>query len=407
MLTIPLQKVLQELNIELLPCRRILIVDDEVENLEVLSALLEDEWEVHQAHSGAQALELLPSLEPLDLIIADQRMPEMTGIDLLVHVAKQSPDTVRVVLTAYSDVNPMIEAVNRGHVYRFLLKPYDPLEMRTVVADALQFKYHTIALRRVVEDLAIRTAMLRKLQKDLQNTQEQLFIAERLSTLGRVAAGVTHEIRNQLTIISLILQSIEQKTREPQILKLAQEVWSGFNSFLKLLNHVHSFARTKAIKIDPKPQSVAEFCHKTLSLFHLEELGRHRNVKVQLDPGLDRLIMDQEGVSQVILAFLRNAALADSQQNPIILQVERGPNDDCYFAVIDRGCGMDDALRLRAMEPFYSGFKAWPGLGLGLEIARLVASAHGGRLELESTLGQGTTARLWLPIHGPKIEQEH
>jgi len=94
-----------------------LLVDDEPENLEVYVALFEDVWDVHTDGSGTEALAILKSGCAVDLIIADQRMHGMTGVELLTLIAEQRPDIVRIVLTAYSDVEPMLVAINRAKAW--------------------------------------------------------------------------------------------------------------------------------------------------------------------------------------------------------------------------------------------------------------------------------------------------
>ena len=105
-------------------CRRVLLVDDESEVLAVLEALLDDDWDVTTAQSGSDALEVLNGEETIDPIITDQRMPEMTGVELLQRVSDSHPDLYRMVLTAYSDVDLIVAAINQGKVDQFILKPW-------------------------------------------------------------------------------------------------------------------------------------------------------------------------------------------------------------------------------------------------------------------------------------------
>ena len=121
----PIQDLLSELGLSEPKCTRVLIVDDEFEVLAVLEALLDDDWEVYTAESG-QRPDILSSETPIDLVITDQRMPEMTGVELLSTVANSHPDLYRMVLTAYSDVDPIVAAINEGKVDQFILKPWDP-----------------------------------------------------------------------------------------------------------------------------------------------------------------------------------------------------------------------------------------------------------------------------------------
>ncbi|MCX4029477.1 diguanylate cyclase [Endozoicomonas sp. SM1973] len=119
----------------------ILIVDDEIDNLEALESALNQEYNVTKAQDGEEALNLIESSngsEQFDLIISDQRMPKLSGVDFLSKTIAMCPLTVRMILTAYADANAIIDAVNKGHVYKFILKPYDREDMIITVRRALE-----------------------------------------------------------------------------------------------------------------------------------------------------------------------------------------------------------------------------------------------------------------------------
>jgi two-component system sensor histidine kinase/response regulator len=115
---------------------KILIVDDEPANLRALERLFRDEYEVLTATSGVGAL---ASLEHHDvaLLISDQRMPEMTGIELVERTVALRPHMVRILLTGYTDVSSLIEAINCGHVYKYITKPWNNEELAITISRAL------------------------------------------------------------------------------------------------------------------------------------------------------------------------------------------------------------------------------------------------------------------------------
>ena len=121
---------------------KILIVDDEAANLRVLERLFRRQYEVVGATSGAEALELL-RVHNVALIISDQRMPGMPGIEFLKRAAEMRPHTVRIILTGYTDVNALVEAINSGMVYKYVAKPWINEDLQQTVSRALQH-YETI-----------------------------------------------------------------------------------------------------------------------------------------------------------------------------------------------------------------------------------------------------------------------
>ena len=118
-------------------CHKILYVDDEPQNLYLFRSFFERDYTVITAASGAEALAVLAEQE-IQVLLADQRMPDINGIQLLETVAKEYPQTVRVLVTGYSDIDVVIDAINRGAVYRYLSKPWDIEEIKTTIRNAIE-----------------------------------------------------------------------------------------------------------------------------------------------------------------------------------------------------------------------------------------------------------------------------
>jgi putative two-component system response regulator len=124
---------------------KLLIVDDEPANLRIMERLFRREYEVLTASSGDEGLELL-SLHDIALIISDQRMPGMTGIDFLKRAAEMRRQTVRIILTGYTDAGALVEAINSGVVYKYVTKPWVNEDLQQTVKRALQH-YETIKIQ--------------------------------------------------------------------------------------------------------------------------------------------------------------------------------------------------------------------------------------------------------------------
>jgi DNA-binding NtrC family response regulator len=116
---------------------KVLIVDDEPANLRSLVRLFRDEYDVFAAASGAEALELLKQHD-VAVLITDQRMPAMTGIELLKNTIPLRPRMVRIILTGYTDVDALVEAINCGQVYRYVTKPWGNDDLKQTVRRALE-----------------------------------------------------------------------------------------------------------------------------------------------------------------------------------------------------------------------------------------------------------------------------
>ncbi len=117
---------------------KLLIVDDECDNLDLLFRTFRRDFQVYRAESGVAALEILQDQGEVAVIISDQRMPEMKGTEFLSRTVPQFPDTVRIVLTGFTDVEDLVEAINTGQVHRYITKPWNPDELKGVVLKATE-----------------------------------------------------------------------------------------------------------------------------------------------------------------------------------------------------------------------------------------------------------------------------
>jgi DNA-binding NtrC family response regulator len=132
--------------------RPILVVDDEPEILHSLRGLLRMEFEVHTAQNGFEALEILQR-QPIHVVMTDQRMPEMTGVQLLSQVQGESPEAMRIVFTGYADIKAVIDAINQGRIFRYITKPWDPDELRSVLRQACEEYDQIVERKRLLTDL--------------------------------------------------------------------------------------------------------------------------------------------------------------------------------------------------------------------------------------------------------------
>ncbi|MGH0036160.1 MAG: response regulator [Myxococcota bacterium] len=132
---------------------RILIVDDEEAILETMTFTFMDVYEVITTTDARRGIELLDEHAPVAVVITDQRMPEMTGVEFLAKVVERHPDTVRIILTGFADMDATIQAINEGQVYAYINKPWEPDQLKQLVARAVDHHRLTRENRRLVEDL--------------------------------------------------------------------------------------------------------------------------------------------------------------------------------------------------------------------------------------------------------------
>ncbi|MEY4543901.1 MAG: hypothetical protein RJB10_739 [Pseudomonadota bacterium] len=374
---------------------KVLFVDDEEGNLLVSEAVCGDDFDVLTARSGAVALEQLRAYE-VGVIVCDQRMPEMSGVELLEKVQREFPDCVRLLVTAYSDVAAAIDAINRGQVRRYLKKPWEPEELKAEVADAL--------------DRYLTGRRLRELERRLIQT-------ERVYALGIVAAGIGHELRNPISWISTNLQhSLGELTElsralEARDMTLAagkvdeiraalQDANMGADRVAEIvsaiqLSMVRPLGESEVVDLEEVVQ---------LALRLVEgELRRAGRLDLQVS-GSPRVHGSRTQLSQIIVNLLVNAihAVAKVPSTQAIIAVRIGTDGKlASLEVADCGPGVPEQDRERIFDPFFTT-KPGVGTGLGLAISRRIAVELGGVLDVDrdGPLG-GAVFRLSLPAQPP------
>lgn len=142
----------------------IMFVDDEQNILNSLVRLFRNEnYEIFTATSGADALKILEDNE-VSLIISDHRMPEMSGVEFLSKVIEITPDTIRIMLTGYADLEASIDAINKGEVYRFITKPWKDEELRLTVKQSIEYRDLMLANRTLTRTVKRQSQVLKKLE---------------------------------------------------------------------------------------------------------------------------------------------------------------------------------------------------------------------------------------------------
>jgi len=169
----------------------ILYVDDEKGNCDYFKSAFRREHVIHTAYSGKEALELLESTADISLIFTDQRMPEMSGVEFLEKSLEIAPDATRILVTGYSDMETVIDAINKGQVYHYIPKPWSYDEMKIVIEKALQTHQLMVenkSLSSANEKLLLKTERQEKeyIKSQLENLRKQLnphFLFNCLNTL--------------------------------------------------------------------------------------------------------------------------------------------------------------------------------------------------------------------------------
>ncbi|UTW64671.1 response regulator [bacterium SCSIO 12741] len=148
----------------------VLYVDDEEHNLIAFKAALRRKFKVFTAISAAEGLEILRNEGPFVVVVSDQRMPETTGIEFFQQIKNEFPEPIRILLTGYADINAVIDAINKGEVYRYLSKPWDEDHLVITLNSAIE-------LFQLREENKLLTEKLKRVNKQLEFLLRQNLIS--------------------------------------------------------------------------------------------------------------------------------------------------------------------------------------------------------------------------------------
>jgi signal transduction histidine kinase len=377
----------------------LVVVDDEPDMLQSVHDLLRMDYQVHTFKRGSDALEFLRSTPRAHVILSDQRMPGMSGVEVLREAMAIRPETTRLLFTAYTDLHAVVEAINQGNVFRYIAKPCDPEFLSAIVRQAVE--HHELIVEK------------NSLLGELQESNAKLVEANRVK--GAFIEVVSHELNTPLTVVLGMIDL--WKMSQSETASAAERQWverigaaagrlaRTVDRMLKLVRN-RDFSQslnTETIELESITARVVEELSPYLEL-------RRQTVTVSIDPELGPIEVDPSKIADVLINLLANAVKFTPDGGTIRLEARGGPNsaDEFRVEVTDEGEGVPKAEQEHLFEPFFTGFDTMRhssgdyqygkrGIGLGLCLVKTFVQLHGGRVEVSSTPGSGSTFAFVLP----------
>jgi signal transduction histidine kinase len=400
---------------------KVLIAEDEPVSRRLLQGHLE-RWghEVTAAATGGEAWRLFEA-GSFPLVITDWMMPEIDGLELVRRVrAFQRPGYVYIImLTARARKEDIVEGIEAG-ANDFVTKPFDREELR---------------VRLGAGELIIQLEQtLARQNQTLRETQAALVQNEKLASLGRLAAGLAHEINNPIAYVSNnlavlrrdmqaaldILQTYQRSRdslaqREPALaadldhrekemdlpffqenfLRMCDKSLEGLQRVRQIVNNLRDFAR-----LDEAPFKEIDLNQALESVFEILR-PEIRKKQIRLDIHSEPLpaVLAQPGkINQAFLNVLGNAVEACTAGGTIRVRARPEDQKGVLIEIEDNGCGIRPEDLPNIFEPFFTTKPIGQGTGLGLALSFGVVREHGGTIEVDSVVGKGSTFRIRLPL---------
>lgn len=259
-------------------------------------------------------------------------------------------------------------------------------------------------LRHVLERLAQRHQELTRAHEELDRAHERAREQDRLSSLGMLAAGIAHEINNPLSYVKSNVHSLQRDLQQwkelpPQFAEYVTDVlpatMDGIQRIASIVTDLRRFARG-----EPDPLVEYEFNHEVEAALRLTQGQLQCDVQVELAPLLPMMMGRPRQIAQVVINLLVNAAHAISGRGTIFVST-RQEGEEVVLVVRDTGKGMTADVLAKLFQPFFTTKPLGEGMGMGLAVVHGIVAAHGGRIQVESQPGRGSTFTVRLPQTPP------
>ncbi len=391
-----IEELIRKYQISGLVSNTVMVVDDEIENVEVMSLFMGKYFKVLTANSGQEAYETLKSKD-CDVVIVDQRMPGMTGVQLLDRINQLDRDITGIVVTAFTEYQAIMDAINQGNAFKFLIKPLDTPQLLAAVREAMERTMYARAIRQLVGKLDHKIDSLEQKNLELQQMQHRFIQAERFSTVGRMTSGIVHEMGNALSSLMFIGQELQRLDCTKDLHDIFELSIQGLESLHRTLQDIMALIRNNGVvgRLYKKETNVRALLQDAVKLARLNKEGRLRDIKLRTGADLPPVILDRQRVIQALVNIINNAIDATKPHDQIL--IEAAAKDGWLnITVKDNGIGMDEEVLQHVVEPLFST-KESSGLGMGMYMVDAVIKAHGGFLDIHSKKGEGTMVSVVLP----------
>lgn len=387
----------------------ILYVDDEEKSLKYFSRAFEEQFRILIASNAQEGLKLLEQHpDDIALLMTDQRMPGEKGVWLLERARQLRPRMIRILVTAYSDMDAAIAAVNTGAIYRYVTKPWDPPQIEATLKRGLEF---FMVARERDQLLREKTCVLRN-----------AMIADRIVSLGLMAAGLSHHIRNSLVAVKTFLDLAPSKLREENLdidSLRNPDFWKDYYHHVQAqLCRINSLLKDLWAASEPPS---AQFPDRV----HIHELvgdvvaqlkpkfdAKKIQVATTIPPNLPALKVDLPKFKRLFELLIQDEIVSLPVGATIAVSASSRPGARPEEAEIqvemkDNGPGLPaEALRL-IFDPFVIRADTPAEYGINLMACYFIVHHHGGRIEARTEQGRGTTFTLFLTTNPEVPTQEN
>lgn len=379
----------------------VMFVDDEKEILRSLQRLVRNEpYKVEFANGGYDALGRLKKNQ-VSVLVTDLHMPEIGGLDLLEMVKKRWPDTIRLILSGNSDSGTILEAINKGDIYRYITKPWDNRELRVIVRQALELYKLQEEKKHLLSRLEQHNLQL---ERQVEERTQQLLRTRSQAEIGKYASQLVHNLRNPLQSLSCALDFMDylilnQSSDFNKLEKAVQIARNSAQDLKRIISSVLDRDRQN-MQFNLEPVNLNQLIRQVLEYYRINPLFNNEIQKdIKLAESLAPILANSSQIKQILDNLISNAidAMETSPKKHLVVETS-GNRHSVVIRVKDSGCGINEKNLERIYESGFTTKPADKGTGLGLASVKTMVDAYNGTIQVESKNGKGTTFTIQLPI---------
>ncbi len=388
----------------------IMIVDDEEGNLISIKSLLDSDYEVITASNGRRALEKIEELEDpsiIHLIISDQRMPELTGVEFLARTIPIIPKTIRIILTGFTDVDDIIDSINKSNIYKFLTKPVKVEDLNLTVKNALEVYELRQQNKRLLEELkAINSNLEQKVQertKEIENQKE--VISKHANDRKELIHVLCHDLMNPVGALSSLFAQVKDDQ------SLFFEFFEYFlisvrnaEDIIELVRQIMVLESEKT-ELDTSLLNLRQMVDESLTILSSRLMEKSIDVQLDIDPDILVNVERISFINSVMNNLLTNAIKFSCTGSRIFISAHQ-VSGEVVISVKDSGIGIPSELLENLFKSTaYTtrhGTDGETGNGFGMPLVKKFVQAYGGDIEVLSNTKainpskQGTEVKITL-----------
>ncbi|HSZ26353.1 MAG TPA: hybrid sensor histidine kinase/response regulator [Cytophagaceae bacterium] len=353
----------------------ILYIDDEINNLNSFKAKFRMDYSIYLANNVKEAYQILTNNPQIQLIISDQRMPDMLGVDFFESILHKFPEPVRILLTGYSDIASIIDAINKGQVFRYLEKPWNEYEMKMAIENAFQFYF---------------------INRQLRSKNEELH--KRNEELNRFAYSASHDLKAPVkSMLGLLKLAQREKKVENNLVDLFESSVKKLDYFIN--NIIDYYKNTRSEKI-LNEIDFNKIIQESISLIEDSQNSYVKDINFKISIVQEVPFMNDEFRMSILISYLLSNAIKYQKKNEINKEISILINVSAKIvklSIRDNGIGIPSKYQDSIYKMFFRATTQSSGSGIGLYIVKETLEKLNGKIELFSEEGEGTCFELEIP----------